>query len=590
MTLIQSLSRLDEALRKQKWTAQPTKESRSTFSARRVEIPVSDLPAVLDVAALCEAPISNTVSIHHGNSKAEFTRNGNGELFIKVPWQQAPGDWGPQGPGEQDAYEALVQHLTDEEELSVDELSALLKPFQSGAAGLTLGLSVFLDKPQGPHGEIFFASLNALRDVLAQDLLNIKDFERAWRVSSDRRTRIWVADFRGECHFTAFSILGPDAKEPPAEIQELDAKTIKTILDTFIKEVTWDERPQMSTPLCFQHQSGACEPIESLYAATRARLAGYFIPSHILRRGDVDALYFVLSEDPVLVGVKEMPPANAQALYDLWQWAYETKVKERLQIVRKLTLPNLPTDMMGFSALAAGAPAIFERSKTANVEQLVLNVDNYFKKRKELDEAVTKYVADSQKDILTLAKDMTDSFYKTVGAFVGTSVLLIIREVVANNKPTTADYLVWVYWVTFIVVGVYILSTFYHLKTTKEVEDKKVDATLSRIKDSDLLEHHQKKLRDPIEGAKGTFDNKYKSVWWAYFATMVIITILFLCSPIGPFSGWAGRLWYKITHQAPPITASPSPLPTPSVSTPPQQLSPKPPSPSGRAAAASTKP
>ena len=558
--------------------------------ARRVEIPIADLPAVLEVAAVCETPIRNTISINHGNSKAEVTRSINGELFVKTRWQQAPGDWGPQGPGEQGAYAALVRQLTDEEELSEDELLALLKPFQSGATGLTLGLSIYLDKPHVPDGEIVFASLDALRNALAQDLSNIKDFERTWRTSSDRRTRIWVADFKGECHFTAFSILGPDAQEPPTEIQKLDAETIKEILDTFIKEVTWDERPQMSTPLCFQHQSGACEPIESLFAATRERLSGYFIPSQILRRGDEDALYFVLSEDPVLVGIKEMPPADSQALYQLWRWTYETKVKERLQIARKLTLPNLPTDMKGLSALVAGAPAILERSKTANVEQLVLNVDNYFKKRKELDEAVVKYVADSQRDILTLAKDMTDSFYKTVGAFVGTSVLLIIREVVTNNKPAAADYLVWAYWVTFIVVIVYILSTFYHLKTTKEVEDNKVEATLGRIKDSDLLEHHQKKLRGPIEGAKETFDKKYKGVSSAYFATMSIITILFLCSPIGPMSGWAGRFWYWITPQAPPITASPSPLPPPSVSTPPEKQSMKLPSPSGRPATTSTKP
>jgi len=236
-------------------------------------------------------------------------------------------------------------------------------------------------------------------------------------------------------------------------------------------------------------------------------------------------------------------PACAEALYQLYRYAYDGSSADKLEIAQQflsLAAKDLP-------ALCASAVEIRDVTEKTYNQLLKGKVEEYFDARHKVQERVKTAIAETASSVIGLTREVSGDLYKIAGVLLGAAVGAFLEPKISA----------WAFLIAaLLIMGYLSLVIFFHLRTMKQTyllsmgQHRKYIGTFEDVlRDKEIKDA----LGDEQMGkAEAAFDKKYKQALVLYVLMLIgaaLLAYIALLALLGVFSIGAA-----------PSTATPTPV------------------------------
>lgn len=211
-------------------------------------------------------------------------------------------------------------------------------------------------------------------------------------------------------------------------------------------------------------------------------------------------------------------PSSLDALYQLYAYAYEGSLSDKLEIVQQfisLITSNLDT-------LCDKSTELWEAAKKTYAGVLRKNVDNYFAALDKIQERIKSSVDKSAEAVINLSKEVSGDLYKIAGLIAGAIAGALLKPEFGWLVALTAS----------LVIGIYLsLVIFYYLETLRNAYDLDTLQHTAYIDSFNeiLGETKIKKFQDDphLKNAKTLFVEKLTTAQEIYTFFLILSLLIF---------------------------------------------------------------
>jgi hypothetical protein len=278
---------------------------------------------------------------------------------------------------------------------------------------------------------VLFFNAGSLQRVLSGDHLLFEDrFLAATKPqAADRLLLILLADAPGRLLGRFLAVFGKDhldgARSFLAGAPPLDR--LRQARETVESESIWDDRPRLLTPdfLEITAEDGLEPQREELARLQNALAVGYLANRTVRRNGRMVSFFEGSRTVEVAVGEER----RSTALYDLYRWVGKDPgtARAQLEIVRLVIASRVLVGEKSFEVLVATAPGLRAECETQLRILVDKNLVDSFERRERIEKLVRDYADEVSQRTTSLAAEVVDNTYKTVGLLVGVVIAYLLQ-------------------------------------------------------------------------------------------------------------------------------------------------------------------
>jgi hypothetical protein len=395
----------------------------------------------------------------------------------------------PLTPEMEVVFEGLVKQLgASDKFLSVDVFSQGLIQLQAAGASVKLLFYLVVNKSEWVQQLAWPTTHSCVFYVLSDKLLQrfqTKDLLATYRFlvpDAQDTVLILLGDAHGIAEGPNIRILGRDQWAEEWKSDTLSKPAAQKIQDTLShrrEECYWDVTIGGLTPLHLVLNSQALEPhsildamarlrnrLSVMYLADRARTLpdsdGHQSDNVILRcefRGHKTV------KIPIPTLATSDPPSS---IYEVFSWAYQEPVSDRIAIVRhviSILLPESGGD--NFTNLLNKSDEILGVAKSNYQLALRKGVELYFDRRLKVSEFLQNFAKATGESVSQLGSDLVGNLYKTVGIILGVVVAALAAP---QHIPIVSYVTSLLYFLYLVLIIFYLLPSDYWRFRSRHME------------------------------------------------------------------------------------------------------------------------